>query len=36
MNKAFTLFMLGTSNGMDVHDEVLKGNQYYMEQHKKN
>ena len=30
-----TAFMLGMSNGMNVHDEVLKGNQNYTEQHKK-
>jgi len=30
-----TAFMLGTSNGMNVHDEVFKGNQNYTEQHKK-
>lgn len=30
-----TAFMLGMSNGMNVHDEALKGNQNYTEQHKK-
>lgn len=30
-----TAFMLGMSNGMNVHDEALKGNQNYIEQHKK-
>jgi len=30
-----TAFMLGMSNGMSVHDEALKGNQNYTEQHKK-
>ncbi|MCV9930216.1 hypothetical protein OIU83_21335 [Flavobacterium sp. LS1R49] len=30
-----TAFMLGMANGMNVHDEVLKGNQNYTEQHKK-
>jgi hypothetical protein len=30
-----TAFMLGMSNGMNVHDEVIKGNQIYTEQHKK-
>ena len=31
-----TAFMLGMSNGMNVHDEAIKGNQNYTEQHKKN
>ncbi len=30
-----TAFMLGMSNGMNVHDEAFKGNQNYTEQHKK-
>ncbi|MFH6956437.1 hypothetical protein ACHRV1_03440 [Flavobacterium aquidurense] len=30
-----TAFMLGMSNEMNVHDEALKGNQNYTEQHKK-
>lgn len=30
-----TAFMLGMANGMNVHDEALKGNQNYTEQHKK-
>jgi hypothetical protein len=30
-----TAFMLGMSNGMNVHDEVFKGGQNYTEQHKK-
>lgn len=30
-----TAFMLGMSNGMNVHDEAIKGNQNYTEQHKK-
>ncbi len=30
-----TAFMLGMSNGMNVHDEAIKGNQTYTEQHKK-
>lgn len=30
-----TAFMLGMSNGMNVHEEALKGNQNYTEQHKK-
>lgn len=30
-----TAFMLGMSNGMHVHDEAIKGNQNYTEQHKK-
>lgn len=30
-----TAFMLGMSNGMNMHDEALKGNQNYTEQHKK-
>ena len=30
-----TAFMLGMSNGMHVHDEAIKGNQTYTEQHKK-
>jgi hypothetical protein len=30
-----TAFMLGMSHGMNVHDEALKGNQNYTEQHKK-
>ncbi|TPG38737.1 hypothetical protein [Flavobacterium pectinovorum] len=30
-----TAFMLGMSNGMNVHDQAIKGNQNYTEQHKK-
>ncbi|MCD0475071.1 hypothetical protein LPB87_11770 [Flavobacterium sp. EDS] len=30
-----TAFVLGMANGMNVHDEALKGNQNYTEQHKK-
>lgn len=30
-----TAFMLGMSNGMNVHDEAIKGNQNDTEQHKK-
>jgi hypothetical protein len=30
-----TAFMLGMSNGMNVHDEAFKGSQAYTEQHKK-
>jgi hypothetical protein len=30
-----TAFILGMANGMNVHDEALKGNQNYTEQHKK-
>lgn len=30
-----TAFMLGMSNGMNVHGEVFKGSQNYIEQHKK-
>lgn len=30
-----TAFMLGMANGMNVHDEAIKGNQTYTEQHKK-
>ena len=30
-----TAFMLGMSNGMDMEDRTLKGNQNYTEQHKK-
>ena len=30
-----TAFMLGMSNGMNVHDGAFKGNQTYTEQHKK-
>jgi hypothetical protein len=30
-----TAFMLGMSNGMNVYDQAIKGNQNYTEQHKK-
>lgn len=30
-----TAFMLGMSNGMNVHDQAIKGNHNYIEQHKK-
>jgi hypothetical protein len=30
-----TAFMLGMSNGMNVQDQAMKGNQNYTEQHKK-
>jgi len=30
-----TAFMLGMSNGMDMEDRIIKGNQNYTEQHTK-
>lgn len=30
-----TAFMLGMSNGMNIQDQAIKGNQNYTEQHKK-